>query len=181
MGGKNPSLISRNADLDRAVSGILRSAFGLQGQKCSANSRVYVEQPVYDQFVSRFVEAAQAIKVGDPTDRSVFMGPVINRKAYEDFKEYNEELSEGGQFLSGGHVLTEGELGKGFFCQPTIASEGEPSHRLWKHEMFLPITMVHPIETLEQGMQLATDVSYGLTAGFYGSEKETQGLFNHIW
>lgn len=180
MGGKNPSLVSRNADLERAVSGIMRSAFGLQGQKCSANSRVYVEQSVYDQFVSKFIAATQAIKVGDPTDRAVFMGPVINRKAYEDFKEYNEELSEGGRFLIGGHVLTEGELGKGFFCQPTIVSEVEVSHRLWKHEMFLPITMVHAIESLEQGMQLANDVSYGLTAGFYGSEEEAEWFFDHI-
>jgi len=180
MGGKNPSLVSRNADLERAVSGIVRSAFGLQGQKCSANSRIYVEQDVYDQFLTKFVEATQAIKVGDPTDRAVFMGPVINRKAYDDFKEYNEELSEGGQFLSGGHVLTEGELGKGFFCQPTIVSEVEVSHRLWKHEMFLPVTMVHAIESLEQGMQLANDVSYGLTAGFYGSEQEAEWFFDHI-
>ncbi len=180
MGGKNPSLVSRNADLERAVSGIVRSAFGLQGQKCSANSRIYVEQAVYGQFLTKFVEATQAIKVGDPTDRSVFMGPVINRKAYQDYKDYNEELSEGGRFLSGGHVLTNGELGKGFFCQPTIISEVEPSHRLWKHEMFLPITMVHSIESLDQGMQLANDVSYGLTAGFYGSDEEAQWFFDHI-
>lgn len=180
MGGKNPSLVSRNADLERAVSGILRSSFGLQGQKCSANSRIYVEQPVYDQFVRKFVEATQAIKVGDPTERAVFMGPVINQKAYQDFKDYTEELSEGGRFLTGGHVLMEGELGKGFFCQPTFVSEVEPSHRLWKHEMFLPITMVHPVENLEQGMQLANDVSYGLTAGFYGSGEEAEWFFDHI-
>lgn len=180
MGGKNPSLISRNADLDRAVSGILRSAFGLQGQKCSANSRIYVDRTVYDQFVSKFLDAAQRIKVGDPTDRTVFMGPVINRKAYQDFKSYTEELSEAGKFLSGGHALTDGVLEQGFFCQPTIVAAVDTGHRLWKHEMFLPITMVHPIENLDQGMQLANDVGYGLTAGFYGSEEETDWFFENI-
>jgi 1-pyrroline-5-carboxylate dehydrogenase len=180
MGGKNPSLVSRNADLGRAVSGIVRSAFGLQGQKCSANSRIYVERPVYDQFVGRLVEATQALQVGDPTERAVFLGPVINGKAYQDFKDYTEELSESGQFLSGGHALTDGDLKQGFFCEPTIVAGMDPGHRLWKHEMFLPITMVHPIENLEQGMQLANDVSYGLTAGFYGSEDEAEWFFDRI-
>jgi len=102
MGGKNPSLVSRNADLERAVSGIVRSAFGLQGQKCSANSRIYVEQDVYDQFLTKFVEATQAIKVGDPTDRAVYLGPVINKNSYRDYKNFTEKLSQSGTILTGG-------------------------------------------------------------------------------
>ena len=180
MGGKNPSIVSKHADLGRAVSGIVRSAFGLQGQKCSANSRVYVEQEVYDEFVDRLVEVTDKIEIGDPTDRSVFLGPVINQGAYEDFKSFTEELSEAGKFATGGKVLTEGKFGKGLFCEPTIAVDVPHKHHLWKTEMFLPITMVHPIDNLEQAMKLANDSQYGLTAGFYGSEEEAVWFFENI-
>jgi len=180
MGGKNPSIVSRRADLQRAVSGILRSAFGLQGQKCSANSRIFVERPVYAKFVDQLTAATRALRVGDPTERGVFMGPVINRKAYQDFKGYNEEISEAGRFLTGGRALTQGDSGKGFFCEPTIAGEVPLNHRLWKHEMFLPITFVHAVDSVEEALHLANDVQYGLTAGFYGSDKEVERFFDQI-
>jgi 1-pyrroline-5-carboxylate dehydrogenase len=180
MGGKNPSIVSRNADIDRAVSGILRSAFGLQGQKCSANSRIYVEQPVYKKLVEELTEVTQKIAVGDPTDRSVFMGPVINKGAYEDFQTFTRSLKRAGKFITGGKTITDGEYGKGFFCQPTIAVDVPHSHPLWKQEMFLPITMVQAISSLEQGMKYANDVMYGLTAGFYGTEEEAAWFFENI-
>ena len=88
MGGKNPSIVSRKADLDRAATGIMRSAFGLQGQKCSANSRIYVEQPVYDRFVGMLVERTRKLVVGDPTERSVYLGPVINENSYQQFQQF---------------------------------------------------------------------------------------------
>jgi 1-pyrroline-5-carboxylate dehydrogenase len=180
MGGKNPSMITRNADLDRAVSGILRSAFGLQGQKCSANSRIYVDEEIYSEFVPKLIEAANELRVGDPTDREVFMGPVINQGSYQDFKDFSEELSEAGEFLIGGKVLAEGGMEKGFFVEPTIVADVEADHRLWKHEMFLPITMVHSYQGLDQAMELANSSSYGLTAGFYGSDEEADWFFENI-
>lgn len=180
MGGKNPSIVSRKADLDRAATGILRSAFGLQGQKCSANSRIYVEQPVYDRFVGMLVERTHKLVVGDPTERNVYLGPVINENSYTQFQQFTEELSDAGKFLTGGHVLTQGALGRGYFCEPTIAAGVPLDHRLWKHEMFLPITMVHPVKDLDEAMRLANDVHYGLTAGFYGSEKEAEWFFQEI-
>ncbi len=180
MGGKNPSIVSRHADMDRAVAGILRSAFGLQGQKCSANSRIYVERPVYKELVTQLTEVTQKITVGDPTDRTVFMGPVINKSAYEDFKKFTASLKRAGKFVAGGKTLTKGEYSKGFFCQPTLAVDVPHSHRLWIQEMFLPITMIHPINSLEQGMKLANDVMYGLTSGFYGSEDEATWFFENI-
>jgi 1-pyrroline-5-carboxylate dehydrogenase len=180
MGGKNPSIVTRKADMQRAVAGIVRSAFGLQGQKCSANSRVFVERSVYPQFVDKLADATTALKIGDPTERGVFLGPVINQKAYQDFKSYNEEISEAGKFVTGGRALAQGDFGKGFFCEPTIAGELPLSHRLWKHEMFLPITFVHPVDDLDEALQLANDVQYGLTAGFYGSEKEVERFFDKI-
>lgn len=180
MGGKNPAIISRNADLDRAVQGLYRSAFGNQGQKCSAASRIYVEEPVYDDLVNKLIETTRSLKVGDPTRKEIFQGPVINRAAYENFKNFTEELSQVGEFVVGGKVLTSGEHSKGFFCEPTIATNVPTSHRLWKHEMFVPITMLHKIKNLEEGMALANDVDFGLTAGFYGNQKESRWFFDNI-
>jgi 1-pyrroline-5-carboxylate dehydrogenase len=180
MGGKNPSIVSKNADLEKAAAGIVRSAFGLQGQKCSANSRIYVEQPVYEPLVERLADLTRKISVGDPTDRTIFMGPVINRGVYDDFIDFTEELSEAGSFLTGGKVIAEGAFSEGFFCEPTIALDVPHSHRLWKHEMFLPITMVHPVSDLNQAMKLANDNQYGLTAGFYGTEEEAAWFFENI-
>ncbi|MEW6568869.1 MAG: aldehyde dehydrogenase family protein [Chloroflexota bacterium] len=180
MGGKNPCIVTRRADLDRATLGIIRSAFGLQGQKCSANSRVYIERPIYDQLVERLVESTGKLAIGDPTQRGVFLGPVINENSYRDFKQFSEELHQAGKILTGGKVLTDGAFAKGYFCQPTLVADVPLDHRLWKHEMFLPITMVTPFDSLDQAMQLANDTQYGLTAGFHGSREETAWFFDKI-
>jgi 1-pyrroline-5-carboxylate dehydrogenase len=180
LGGKNPAIVSRNADLERAAQGIVRSAFGLQGQKCSACSRVYIEEPVYDQLVSRIVDLTSKLTIGDPTDRKVFLGPVVNKNSYRDFQNFTEELSQAGKFLSGGKIVTDGDLDKGYFCAPTVVSNLPLDHRLWKYEMFLPITTVAPVHSLEQAMQEANSVQYGLTAGFYGSKEETHWFFENI-
>ena len=180
LGGKNPAIVSRHADLDRAAIGIVRSAFGLQGQKCSACSRIFVEEPLYDQVVERIVDLTNKLTVGDPTDRKVYLGPVVNQSSYTDFINFTEELSQAGKFLTGGKVLTEGDFARGYFCQPTIVGEVPLSHRLWKYEMFLPITMIAPVSSLDEAMSLANDVNYGLTAGFYGTEEESDWFFDHI-
>jgi 1-pyrroline-5-carboxylate dehydrogenase len=180
LGGKNPAIVSRNADLERAALGIVRSAFGLQGQKCSACTRVYVEEPVYDQLLPRLKDLTEKLTIGDPTDRSVYMGPVINKNSYQDFKNYAEELSQAGNFLTGGHVLTEGEYAKGYFCAPTFVTDVPVTHRLWKYEMFVPITTVAKVNNLDEAMKLSNDVQYGLTAGFYGSKEETKWFFENI-
>jgi 1-pyrroline-5-carboxylate dehydrogenase len=181
LGGKNPAIVSRKADLERAATGIVRSAFGLQGQKCSACSRVFVERPAYDKLVERLVAMTSKIQVGDCTRRDVWMGPVVNQSSYRDFKSFTEEISQaGGKFLTGGKVLAGGGHAKGFFCEPTLVGDLPLTHRLWQHEMFLPITTIAPIDSLEQAMTLANDVNYGLTAGFYGSEKETAWFFDQI-
>ncbi len=180
MGGKNPAIISRNADLDRAAQGVFRSAFGLQGQKCSATSRVYVEEQVYDEFSSKLEELTKNIIMDDPTKADTFMGPVANQYAYQDYKNFTEELSQAGEFLSGGKVRTDGEFGRGYYCEPTISTKVPLDHRLWKQEMFLPITMLAKVKNLEEAMEEANNVDYGLTAGFYGNKEETQWFFNNI-
>jgi len=180
LGGKNAVIVSRHADLERATMGIVRSAFGLQGQKCSAASRVYIEAPVYDELTSRLVEAVNKLKIGDPTARDVYLGPVINRSSYSDFQNFTEELSQAGRFLTGGSVLTEGAYSRGYFCQPTLVADVPFDHHLWKDEMFVPITTVGRMNSLEEAMGEANAVNYGLTSGFYGSEDEVEWYFEHI-
>jgi 1-pyrroline-5-carboxylate dehydrogenase len=184
MGGKNPSIVTRNADLEDAATGIVRSAFGLQGQKCSANSRVFVDNTVKPELLDKILAKTRAINVGDPTLRQNWMGPVVNATQYKDFGDFTEELSQAGTILHGGHKIVgvkDGfDFGKGYFCEPTLV-DGVPSdHRLWQYEMFLPITMVEGFDSLDQAMRRANDVAYGLTAGFYGSKKEAEWFFDKI-
>ena len=180
LGGKNPAIVSRNADLERAAAGIIRSAFGLQGQKCSACSRVFIEEPVYDELVSRLVDLTAKISVGDPTDKTVWMGPVINKYSYEDYQKFVTELAQAGRILTGGELLSDGDLGEGYFCAPTLAADVPLDHYLWKYEMFLPITTIAKVSSLDEAMELANDVDYGLTSGFYGSEDEVKRFFQDI-
>jgi 1-pyrroline-5-carboxylate dehydrogenase len=181
LGGKNPVVVSKNADLERATIGILRSAFGLQGQKCSAASRVLVEESVYDDLVSRLKTAGEKLVIGDPTERDTYNGPVVNKSSYNDFKNFCEEINQGGgKFLIGGNVKTGGAFDKGYFCESTFVVDLPFSHRLWKHEMFLPITTIGKVKNMDEAMQIANDVNYGLTAGFYGSPEETDWFFDKI-
>jgi 1-pyrroline-5-carboxylate dehydrogenase len=114
MGGKNPAVVSQHADLDCAAQGIIRSAFGLGGQKCSAASRILVEEPVYDELVATLEAKTKELVLGDPCERETFLGPVINEGAYKDFQKFTQDLSESGELLSGGKVVADGEYGKAF-------------------------------------------------------------------
>ncbi len=180
MGGKNPTIVSSSANLDRAVAGIYRSAFGLQGQKCSAASRVYVHESVYDSLVDGLVDATRKMIVGDPARKEVFMGPVINEAAYRNFQQHTTSLGAEGRILTGGKLLQEGELEKGYFVAPTLVEGVRPNHPLWKQEMFLPITMLEKFSDLGQAMSLANDVDFGLTAGFFGTQEEADWFFENI-
>jgi 1-pyrroline-5-carboxylate dehydrogenase len=180
MGGKNPAVVSRNADLNRAVQGIVRSAFGLQGQKCSANSRIYLEAPIYDQVVDRMVKETEKLVIGNPESQETYLGPVIAGGPYDDYQGYMEELSQAGTILTGGKVLNQGEYARGFYVEPALVADVPLDHKLWKEEMFLPISLVHKVQDLEEALELANDTRYGLTAGFYGSEEESRWFFDHI-
>lgn len=181
MGGKNAAIISRKANLDIAAMGVMRSAFGLQGQKCSACSRIFVERPVKEAFVSKLLALTAAIRIGDPSQRDVWLGPVINQKAYADYMRFAEELSHAGKILLGGRYLADGDLAKGYFCAPTIVDELPLEHPLWKEEMFLPITTLATVDDLPEAMRYANDVNYGLTAGFYSSDPtEIEWFFENI-
>jgi 1-pyrroline-5-carboxylate dehydrogenase len=181
LGGKNPAIVSRNANLEDAATGIVRSAFGLQGQKCSAASRVLVEEPVYNELLGKLKVKTEALVIGDPTERATYLGPVINQSSYNDFKNFTEEINQaGGSFLTGGHVKTGGIYDKGYFCEPTFVTDLPYEHRLWQYEMFLPITTIGKVSNLDEAMRIANGVNYGLTAGFYGSGKEVEWFYDNI-
>ena len=118
MGGKNPAIVSRHADLDEAAEGVMRSAFGFSGQKCSANSRVYVERPVLADFTRRLIEKTEAVTIGDPVDRKNWLGPVINQKAVERYTQAVGEARQDGRVLIGGERVTEDGLDERLLRRP---------------------------------------------------------------
>ena len=168
MGGKNPAIVTANADLDKAALGVMRSAFGLTGQKCSACSRVFVDADVKDAFLDKLLDLTANIKVGDPTDAETYMGPIISETAYQAYQRYVDELNAG-NILIGGETL---EQGDGYFVAPTIVTDLPDEHRLWQHEMFAPIVAVRAVSSHDEAMALANDVALGLTAGMYSEDKD---------
>ena len=180
MGGKNAVIVTARADLDRAALGIVRSAFGLSGQKCSALSRIYVDAKVADPLLERLRAETEKIRIGDPTRREHWLGPVINSTAWRRYARSVEALKAGGATLvTGGEQLKTGELGRGWYCAPTLADAPLP-HALWREELFLPLALVARVPDRNTAMQLANDSALGLTAGFYGGADEVPWFFEHI-
>jgi 1-pyrroline-5-carboxylate dehydrogenase len=173
MGGKNPAIVTRNADLDEAAEGIMRSAFGFSGQKCSANSRVYVERPVHDELVRLLVEKTEAITIGDPLIRANWMGPVIDQRAVDRHQAAVGEARRDGTVFVGGEHLSDKGMERGFYVEPTVVGNLPTSHRLFRDELFAPLTAVAAVESLDEAIALANDSIYGLTAGVY-SEDQTE-------
>ena len=181
MGGKNPAVVTASADLDLAAEGVMRAAFGLSGQKCSANSRVYVERPAFQDFLEILTEKTNRLEVGDPRRREVFLGPVIDHEAVDRFRSAVEEVQDsGGEVLSGGEVVTEGDLERGNFVQPTVVT-APPEAWIWEKELFLPFVAVTAVDSLDEGIDQANDTIFGLTAGvFAGTDDEVDRFFRRI-
>lgn len=173
MGGKNPTIVMPSADLDAAAEGVMRAAFGFGGQKCSATSRVYVHEEVREQFVAKLLERTKAIKMGDPTQKDVFLGPVINPSALKNYDGYVDRIKKSGaEILYGGHQAKEGNLANGYFVEPTVAYSKDPNNELFYEEMFLPIVMITQIKTLDEALQYSNKAVYGLTAGIFTKKQE---------
>jgi acyl-CoA reductase-like NAD-dependent aldehyde dehydrogenase len=180
LGGKNPCIVTARGDLERAATGIVRSAYGLSGQKCSALSRVYVEDEVADDLLARLVAKVCALTVGDPTRREIYMGPVISARAATSFDDCCSRLRDGGgRILAGGHRLSDGEFAHGHFVAPTLG-EAPADHPLFAEEMFLPLLMVSRVRDLDEGLARANAATLGLTAGCYGSEDEVRTFLDRI-
>jgi 1-pyrroline-5-carboxylate dehydrogenase len=171
MGGKNPAIVSRKADLEEAAEGIMRSAFGFGGQKCSANSRVYVERPVHDELVRMLVEKTEKITIGDPIKRENWLGPIIDQKAVDRHQQAVSEARRDGTVFTGGEHLSDGALARGFYVEPTVVGGLSPDHRLFQDELFAPFTAVQAVDSLDEALRLANDSTYGLTAGVYSEDQ----------
>jgi 1-pyrroline-5-carboxylate dehydrogenase len=171
MGGKNPVIVTRNADLDKAVEGVVRSAFGFSGQKCSAASRVYVEKPVYDDFINRLTKRTEQLKVGDPTERDVFVGPVIDERAVKRYEDAAKAASSG-TIRTGGKRLSGGIYDHGTYVAPAVVDGLPPDHDLFKRELFLPFVVVAPVDSLDQALAYANDSDYGLCAGIFSQDQQ---------
>jgi 1-pyrroline-5-carboxylate dehydrogenase len=182
MGGKNPALVMPSADIAQAVQGIYRSAFGMNGHKCSACSRVYVHRAVAAELLAGLVKAADAVDPGDPLQKGTFVGPVATKQSYEDYQRYVALGRQAGEVVkAGGAVLTDGARAHGYFVRPTILAGLPSDHQLLREELFVPIVAVQLVESLDQALAQANDTKFGLTAGFFSREqKEIDTFFERI-
>ena len=172
MGGKNPVIVTKYADLEKASDGVMNAAFGFGGQKCSACSRVYVQNEIADKFISKLVEKTKNLKIGMPWQREVFLGPVINKEAKTKFENSVNMAKRDGEILTGGSVLTSSGLENGYFVEPTIVTKLSEEHKLVKEELFLPFLCIQRYEIFDDAIQLANQTEYGLTAGIFSNDKK---------
>jgi 1-pyrroline-5-carboxylate dehydrogenase len=181
MGGKNPALVMPSADLDAAAEGVMRSAFGLQGQKCSACSRVYVHREVKRRFLDLLLEKTGTLSIGDPSRHGVTLGPVIHARAYDAFQRHAAAAHRDGRVLAGGRVLTEGDLEHGYFVAPTVVDGLPQHHPLFRDELFVPLVCVAEVGSFGQALEWANATDYGLTAGLFSQDAaEVQEFLDRI-
>ncbi len=174
MGGKNPAYVTRNADLERAAQGVARSAFGLQGQKCSACSVVYVDNAVKDAFVAKLVAFSAGLAIGDPRRADVFMGPVYGAATVERFHEAVAEAGRQGRIHFGGEAIGQGFSGN--YLRPAIVELDGPG-RLTRDELFMPFLVVRGVDGLEAAIAEGNDVAYGLSAGIFTADEQELRYF----
>ncbi len=181
LGSKNPAIVSAKADLEKAVEGIVRGAYGYGGQKCSATSRVYVQSSVKERFLKELKERLEKLKVGDPREKEVFMGPVINQSAVQKFREATAQAIDDGVIVSGGSVITGGIGARGYYVEPTVVTGLPSDHRLFREELFIPLLAVDEFRTLDEALKKANNTEYGLTAGIFSEDrKEVQKFLDTI-
>jgi 1-pyrroline-5-carboxylate dehydrogenase len=168
MGGKDSIVVAADADLDKAADGVVASAFGFQGQKCSAASRAIVDQKVYDEFLGKLVERTRKLTVGAPEERGVYLGPVVNRKAQKKILEYVAKgKQEGGRLLVGGEPGSE----SGWYVQPTIVADVAPQATIAQEEIFGPVLAVIKARDWEHALEIANNTEYGLTGAVYSRDE----------
>ncbi len=173
MGSKNPTIVSSKADIEKAVEGTVRAAYGYGGQKCSATSRIYVQRGISERFLKALKARVGKVTVGDPRDRGVFMGPVINGAAVARFQgAVAEAKRSGGKFVAGGKTIKGKGMGRGFYVEPTIISGLPQNHRLFTDELFLPFVVVGEFDKVEEAIEKANHTEYGLTAGIFSEDKQ---------
>ena len=168
MGGKDAIVVAADANLEEAATGIVQSAFGFQGQKCSACSRAIIDAQVYEPMLEKIVAKTAQIKLGDPTDTSTAMSAVINEKAFRTITDYIEKgKAEGGRVLAGGGSDSE----QGFFIEPTIIADVKPGHTIEQQEIFGPVLAVIKANDFDDALKIANDTEFGLTGALYSADE----------
>jgi len=168
MGGKDFIIVDEDADLEDALQGVTVSAFGYQGQKCSACSKLIVHEKVYDAFIPKLAEAAERIKVGPAMDPSSDMGPVINEKAMQSILQYIDIGQKEGRLVAGGSSISE----DGYFIRPTIIADVKPDARIAQEEIFGPVMAIIKAKDFDDAVRIANDSEYGLTGSMYSRNQE---------
>ena len=168
MGGKDAIIIADDADLEEAATGVVQSAFGFQGQKCSACSRAIIDARVYDPMIEKIAERAAKIKLGDSSDANSTMSAVINEKAFKSINGYIEKgKAEGGRLIAGGG--SDGE--QGFFIEPTVIADVKPGSTIEQEEIFGPVLAVIKADDYDDALRIANDTQFGLTGAVYSTDE----------
>jgi 1-pyrroline-5-carboxylate dehydrogenase len=167
MGGKDSIVVDADANFDAAVEGVAVSAFGFQGQKCSACSRAIIDEKIYARFVDALKTRVEQIRMGDPVDNA-YMGPVINEGAMKSILKYVEIGKREGRLITGGARAAD----DGYFVQPTVIADIPPTGRLAQEEVFGPVLAVIKSKDFEDGLCIANNTEYGLTGALYASSRE---------
>jgi aldehyde dehydrogenase (NAD+) len=171
MGGKNAVIVMDDADLDLATNGILWSAFGTSGQRCTAASRVVVSRDVQNALVDRLADRASNMKLGSGLDESVDVGPVVSAGQLKSINSYVQiGQQEGARLVTGGQVATDGDLERGHFHQPTIFADATADMRIAQEEIFGPVTTVVPVDSLDEAIKVVNSVKYGLSASIFTAD-----------
>ncbi|HZQ64222.1 MAG TPA: aldehyde dehydrogenase family protein [Gaiellaceae bacterium] len=177
LGGKNAIIVLDDADLDLAVEGIVWSAFGTSGQRCTAASRVVVDRKVYGELQSKLVTAAERLRLGPGWEEDTDVGPVINRSALEKIHSYTGiGRDEGAKLLTGGEVATGNGLDRGFYYRPTIFADVEPGMRVAQEEIFGPTTALIPVDGADEAIRVANGIRYGLSSSIFTRDVNTAFL-----
>src|ERR1700676_1228515 len=168
LGGKNPMIVLDDANLDLAIEGGLWGGFGTTGQRCTATSRIIVQKGVYREFVERYVARARKLKVGNGLDETVEMGPAVNEKQLQTDLSYVEiGKAEGARLKCGGNRLDKGDYQHGYFMEPTVFVDVTPKMRIAQEEIFGPVVSILACDDLEDAIEIANGVDYGLSSALY--------------
>ncbi len=168
LGGKNPMIVLDDANLELALEGAVWGAFGTTGQRCTATSRIIVQKGVYQEFTHKLVDRAKRLKVGNGLDETVEMGPAVNKAQMETDLQYIEiGRNEGAKLLCGGHRLTGAQYDQGWFVEPTVFADVDPKMRIGQEEIFGPVVSVIPCNDLDDSIEIANNIQYGLSSAIY--------------
>ncbi len=174
MGGKSANIVMADCDLDAAVEGALRGVFTNQGEVCLAGTRLLVQRPIYEDFLARLVEGAESWTVGNPLDESTKMGPLVSAEHMDKVLSYIDlAVDEGAKLLTGGERLTDGELAVGNYVAPTIFSDADNSMRVCQEEIFGPVELVMPFDTVDEAIEIANQSRYGLAGMVWTQNLDT--------